>query len=114
MRTEADIVTPEKLRALVTSDHKRGCQGREYGCSCGYDDDKDAMIELAAVALEQLRAERDAANEHLVEALTVISEQYENGCVNHVDFRVHAKMTADAALEAYMAAAIIATDRETL
>jgi len=71
MSTEADIVTPDKLRAMVTSDHKRGCQGREYGCSCGYDDDKDAMIERAAVALEQLRAERDAAAREMRQAVIV-------------------------------------------
>jgi hypothetical protein len=66
MNTEADIV--ERLRNKVTSDHKRGCQGREYGCSCGYDDTKDALMELAAAEIlnlradiTELRAERDAA-----------------------------------------------------
>lgn len=77
MSTEADIVTPEMLRALVTSDHKRGCQGREYGCSCGYDDDKDAMIERAAVALEQLSAERDAAARALRPFADVVGDLHE-------------------------------------
>ena len=61
MSTEADIVTPETLRALVTSDHKRGCQGRKYGCSCGYDENKDRLIEHAADMMDNLRADlRDA------------------------------------------------------
>lgn len=26
-------------------DHARGCQGREYTCTCGFDDSKDTEIE---------------------------------------------------------------------
>lgn len=29
---------------LLTADHERGCRGREYECSCGYDAAKDAEI----------------------------------------------------------------------
>lgn len=31
----SDIVA--ELRELLNDDHERGCQGREYTCSCGYD-----------------------------------------------------------------------------
>jgi len=37
----------EKLRAVADSDHKRGCQGREYTCTCGFDDERDAAIAQA-------------------------------------------------------------------
>ena len=28
----------------MMSDHARGCQGREYTCTCGYDDQQEALI----------------------------------------------------------------------
>ena len=34
------------------NDHERGCQGREYTCTCGYDADRDALIETLVKALE--------------------------------------------------------------
>lgn len=34
------------------SDHARGCQGREYTCTCGYDDERDALIKTLVGALE--------------------------------------------------------------
>lgn len=37
----------EKLRAVADSDHKRGCQGREYTCTCGFDDERDVAIAQA-------------------------------------------------------------------
>lgn len=30
---------------VLARDHERGCQGREYACTCGYDAAKDAEIE---------------------------------------------------------------------
>jgi hypothetical protein len=36
---------------ILTSDHMRGCQGREYQCTCGYDDAKDEVIERLRRAL---------------------------------------------------------------
>lgn len=38
------------------------------------------------------------AHRDLVEALRWIADNYENGMINHVDFRVEAKFRADAAL----------------
>jgi hypothetical protein len=29
---------------ILESDHMRGCSGREYQCTCGYDDAKDLVI----------------------------------------------------------------------
>ncbi len=56
-REAADIFTRE--------DHARGCQGREYTCSCGYDDrvqDAYAALEAENRALRE-RCERLGANE---------------------------------------------------
>ena len=49
-----DIV--ERLRAYAGDDHERGCQGRYYDCSCGYDDKRDPLLTQAADEIEQLRA----------------------------------------------------------
>lgn len=35
------------------TDHERGCQGREYTCTCGYDAERDALIETLVKALEE-------------------------------------------------------------
>lgn len=49
-----DIV--ERLRAYAGDDHERGCQGRYYDCSCGYDDKRDPLLTQAADEIEKLRA----------------------------------------------------------
>lgn len=36
------------------TDHERGCQGREYTCTCGYDADRDALIKKLVKALERI------------------------------------------------------------
>jgi hypothetical protein len=70
----------ERLRAIFRSDdHKRGCQGREYSCSCGYDARIQALAEEAAAALTRLIAERDGLAGHveqLVELLDIIKEHW--------------------------------------
>jgi len=48
-----DIV--ERLRIYATDDHERGCQGRCYDCSCGYDDKRDPLLKEAADEIERLR-----------------------------------------------------------
>lgn len=50
----ADIV--ERLRDYARDDHERGCQGRYYTCSCGYDEQRDPLLVEAADEIEQLRA----------------------------------------------------------
>ncbi|MQX90292.1 hypothetical protein [Sinorhizobium meliloti] len=37
---------------MTMNDHARGCEGREYTCTCGYDDARDAVMERLAKALE--------------------------------------------------------------
>jgi hypothetical protein len=37
------------------TDHARGCQGREYTCTCGYDEQRDFLIEALVKALEEIR-----------------------------------------------------------
>lgn len=51
-----DIV--ERLREYaLNEDHERGCQGREYSCTCGYDDKRDPLLTEAADTITTLRAE---------------------------------------------------------
>jgi hypothetical protein len=44
-------------------DHDRGCQGRTYTCTCGYDEQRDAEIER----LERDLAEANEAYRSLVQ-----------------------------------------------
>ena len=37
------------------NDHARGCQGREYICTCGYDDERDRRIEALQAELAKAR-----------------------------------------------------------
>lgn len=50
----SDLV--ERLREYASDDHERGCQGRYYDCSCGYDDKRDPLINEAAARIERLEA----------------------------------------------------------
>ena len=50
----SDIV--ERLRDYASDDHERGCQGRCYDCSCGYDDRRNPLLIDAADEIERLRA----------------------------------------------------------
>ncbi len=49
-------ITVERLRSYATEDHDRGCHGREYSCSCGYDDQRDPLLVGAADEIARLRA----------------------------------------------------------
>ena len=51
----------ERLQKLVSDDHQRGCEGRTYSCSCGYDDLKDKALVKAAAEIARLRAELEEA-----------------------------------------------------
>ena len=48
-----DIV--DELLDFTTRDHERGCTGREYVCSCGYDNEIEAAVKKAAAEIERLR-----------------------------------------------------------
>ena len=58
------MTDPTRLR-----DHARGCEGRNYSCTCGYDDE-------IAEERDALRAERGV--EALVEALRRSKQGWEN------------------------------------
>lgn len=51
------------------NDHSRGCQGREYTCSCGYDDQRDAEILRLRAEVERLTGDLKRANELVNAAL---------------------------------------------
>lgn len=46
----------ERLRNISRGDHERGCQGREYVCSCDYDETSWNTAEEAADEIERLQA----------------------------------------------------------
>jgi|SanBayMetagenome_1026888.scaffolds.fasta_scaffold04503_8 ElaB/YqjD/DUF883 family membrane-anchored ribosome-binding protein len=52
-----DII--ERLRGYARDDHERGCNGRYYDCSCGYDKKRDPLLIEAADEIERLREELD-------------------------------------------------------
>lgn len=50
----SDIV--ERLNGIwANDDHERGCQGREYSCSCGFDNRTAKTAEDAATEITRLR-----------------------------------------------------------
>jgi hypothetical protein len=59
----------ERLRRRFDGDHERGCEGRYYICSCGYDDGLAALMNEAAARLasqeETIRADEEALRECL-------------------------------------------------
>jgi hypothetical protein len=87
-----DIV--ERLRSYASDDHERLCQGREYSCTCGYDEKRDPLLAEAAAEIERLRAHLKTAiwsdseecklltadNERLRKMLWEVNEQ----CPEHV------------------------------
>lgn len=48
--SEGERVANE-LMSFVDGDHLRGCEGRNYSCSCGYDETKDKLATKAATLL---------------------------------------------------------------
>lgn len=82
---EAGTVTPEQFdyallttlpsrlrKVLSADDHRRGCQGREYACTCGYDDRLIALTEEAAAAIEMLKADRDSHQREAIRLLALL------------------------------------------
>lgn len=43
------------LQAVIEGDHKRGCAGREYSCSCGFDAKRDEVLIQAAQTIREFR-----------------------------------------------------------
>jgi hypothetical protein len=46
-----DPTTPD----VLSTDHARGCRGREYECTCGYDDAVTAEIERLRAVIKHAR-----------------------------------------------------------
>lgn len=82
--------TVDELRAISGADHSRGCEGRQYACSCGYDHRVETALTEAADTIADLQAianshslsltaelERRRAAEAQLEALRVALAQIE-------------------------------------
>lgn len=50
----------ERLRIAATDDHERGCQGRYFACTCGYDAATQITCQDAARALQAADAMANA------------------------------------------------------
>jgi hypothetical protein len=61
----ADLV--KRLTDYAVSDHSRGCQGRCYECTCGYDAKRDPLLDEAAAMLTLLQAQVAVARKVAVE-----------------------------------------------
>ena len=64
----------DEAKALV--DHARGCEGRTYSCTCGYDDARDNLIETQAREIERLREAGQSILPYLVWAIGPESPGY--------------------------------------
>ena len=53
-------MTDEELK-----DHQRGCAGRDYTCTCGYDDTREHRIERLTAENEWLRLKLEQASNNL-------------------------------------------------
>lgn len=68
----------ERLKEASEGDHARGCDGRQYSCSCGYDDRifqaaADAATYLSALSVAP-KADRDTTIAALQEELARVRE----------------------------------------
>jgi hypothetical protein len=61
----ADLV--KRLTDYAVSDHSRGCQGRCYECTCGYDAKRDPLLDEAAAMLTLLQAQVAVARQMGIE-----------------------------------------------
>ena len=61
----------QRLQDHATSDHERGCMGRQYSCSCGYDATTEKLLIEAA---EHIRGLEGALKDWLSFAEEELSE----------------------------------------
>ena len=62
----------ERLQGIAgTSDHERGCAGREYSCSCGFDDLVEELCDKAQSTLRTQSATITTLQAELAEARKV-------------------------------------------
>ena len=50
------MITPQELRDIATDDHLRGCDGRRFACTCGYEGKVEKMLRAAAKRIDELEA----------------------------------------------------------
>lgn len=79
------------LKGVATIDHARGCQGREYACSCGWDEEREQYAAQAAALIEAQAAEIEGLRKAVEEAVTAAMwsekalERYDNALGLDVD-----------------------------
>ena len=82
-----------RLRAMTTGDHERGCDGRCYSCSCGWDGTNERVADEAADLIEKLSRPMEAVawREKLADAAYVVLRHSDyrpgtdNGLIPHDD-----------------------------
>ena len=52
MTTPDTVALVDRLTRRFDGDHDRGCDGRNYACSCGYSDGMDALCDEAAAVIQ--------------------------------------------------------------
>lgn len=50
------MIKSQELRDIATDGHGRGCDGREYECTCGYDAMVERTLRAAAKRIDELEA----------------------------------------------------------
>ena len=105
-----DIV--ERINDIwANDDHERGCQGREYSCSCGFDNRTAKTAEDAATEITRLRQllseadkrEAEARAKALEQAVSVAEAEYKRHCTGSGFDSQPARSTAHRILEALKA-----------
>lgn len=105
-----DIV--ERINDIwANDDHERGCQGREYSCSCGFDNRTAKTAEDAATEITRLRQllseadkrEAEARAKALEQAISVAEAEYKRHCTGSGFDSQPARSTAHRILEALKA-----------
>ena len=61
------------------NDHARGCQGREYTCTCGYDNERDAELQRLRAEVERLTDDLKRANELINAAIDDYNDALADG-----------------------------------
>lgn len=66
--TPEDAALCERLKGIATTDHERMCEGRNYACTCGWDEENMEIGNQAAATIERLSAENEALRKGLERA----------------------------------------------
>jgi hypothetical protein len=74
----ADLV--KRLTDYAVSDHSRGCQGRCYECTCGYDAKRDPLLDEAVDMLTLLQAQVVVARKMVIEEAAKVCDEAAARC----------------------------------